>query len=142
MSAPAPAHSGPKGNVPRDGTSSAAVDPEHRLHWRLGPQGAGTVEYLYNAATNKFYFLELNPRLQVEHPVTEAITGVPLRLQEHAGNAVAGGHGNSTGSNAPDPYFLWLAREGRGCGGGGAPEAPSLGGPQPVDPKNLASKKG
>ena len=36
------------------------------------------MEYLYNAASNKFYFLELNPRLQVEHPVTEGLTGVNL----------------------------------------------------------------
>jgi biotin carboxylase/acetyl-CoA carboxylase carboxyltransferase component/biotin carboxyl carrier protein len=39
---------------------------------------AGTVEYLYNPATDGFYFLELNPRLQVEHPVTEMITNVNL----------------------------------------------------------------
>lgn len=38
----------------------------------------GTVEYLYNANENKFYFLELNPRLQVEHPVTEELTRVNL----------------------------------------------------------------
>ena len=38
----------------------------------------GTVEYLYNAASNKYYFLELNPRLQVEHPVTEGLTGANL----------------------------------------------------------------
>jgi acetyl-CoA carboxylase/biotin carboxylase 1 len=49
-----------------------------RLTQSIGYIGAGTVEYLYNAATNKYYFLELNPRLQVEHPVSEGITGVNL----------------------------------------------------------------
>ncbi|CAK9116028.1 unnamed protein product, partial [Durusdinium trenchii] len=49
-----------------------------RLTASIGYIGAGTIEYLYNATTNQFYFLELNPRLQVEHPVTEAITGVNL----------------------------------------------------------------
>jgi len=49
-----------------------------RLTKNIGYQGAGTVEYLYNADTNKYYFLELNPRLQVEHPVTEGITGANL----------------------------------------------------------------
>ncbi|GMH62235.1 hypothetical protein TrLO_g1502 [Triparma laevis f. longispina] len=39
---------------------------------------AGTVEYLYSEPDKKFYFLELNPRLQVEHPVTEMITRVNL----------------------------------------------------------------
>jgi len=49
-----------------------------RLTSSIGYIGAGTVEYLYNADTGKYFFLELNPRLQVEHPVTEGITGVNL----------------------------------------------------------------
>lgn len=49
-----------------------------RLTQNIGYIGAGTVEYLYNADTGNYYFLELNPRLQVEHPVTEGITNVNL----------------------------------------------------------------
>jgi len=44
----------------------------------VGYANAGTVEYLYSEPDEKFYFLELNPRLQVEHPVTEMITRVNL----------------------------------------------------------------
>ncbi|MCF6149773.1 MAG: pyruvate carboxylase [Candidatus Kuenenia sp.] len=39
---------------------------------------AGTVEFLLDTETNKFYFIEINPRIQVEHTVTEAITGIDL----------------------------------------------------------------
>jgi len=45
---------------------------------KVGYQNAGTVEYLYNESDQTYYFLELNPRLQVEHPVTEMITKVNL----------------------------------------------------------------
>ena len=44
----------------------------------VGYANAGTVEYLYSEEEAKFFFLELNPRLQVEHPVTEMITKVNL----------------------------------------------------------------
>ena len=49
-----------------------------RLGELVGYVSAGTVEYLYSHSDDKFYFLELNPRLQVEHPTTEMVSGVNL----------------------------------------------------------------
>jgi len=66
---------------------SPAVDPDLRaamgdaalrLARAIGYRSAGTVEFLLDDATREFFFLEVNTRLQVEHPVTEEVTGVDL----------------------------------------------------------------
>lgn len=62
----------------REAIEQAAV----RLARHLSYRGAGTAEFLVDATDFSFYFLELNARIQVEHPVTEAITGVDLVEQQ------------------------------------------------------------
>ena len=49
-----------------------------RLGRAIGYQSAGTVEFVFDSSTKQFYFLEVNTRLQVEHGVTEEITGIDL----------------------------------------------------------------
>src|SRR5687767_6044546 len=58
----------------RDALCDAAV----RMAREVGYDNAGTVEFLYDLDTREWYFIEMNPRIQVEHTVTEVITGIDL----------------------------------------------------------------
>jgi pyruvate carboxylase len=56
----------------------AICDAAVRLARKAGYFGAGTVEFLLDSETNAWYFIEVNPRIQVEHTVTEMVTGIDL----------------------------------------------------------------
>ncbi len=81
--------------------------------------GAGTLEYLYDEASNEFFFIEMNTRIQVEHPISEMITGIDL-VQEMirvCGGAPLSvtqdqitktGHAIEVRINAEDPHMQFM----------------------------------
>jgi len=98
------------GETLRVGMRAAAV----ALGLHLKYQGLGTVEFLVDAARSEFWFLEVNARIQVEHPVTEAVTGLDLvaeqiavaegrRLRLSQASVRLDGHAIECRINAEDP---------------------------------------
>jgi acetyl-CoA carboxylase biotin carboxylase subunit len=101
----------------------------------IGYENAGTIEYLVDESGENFYFMEMNTRIQVEHPVTEEVMGCELikeqiriaagmPLSKHVLNATPRGHSIECRINAEDPYNnftpspgkidLWYAPGGKG----------------------------
>ena len=87
-------------------------------------RGAGTLEYLYDEATNEFFFIEMNTRIQVEHPVSEMITGVDLvqemirvcggkKLSVTQEDVKRNGHAIEVRINAEDPLMQFLPWPGK-----------------------------
>jgi len=92
----------PAPNLPA-ATRRSMLEAAVKLGASVAYRSAGTVEFIYDAARDAFHFLEVNTRLQVEHPVTEAVTGLDLiecMLEVAAGR---------------DPDWQALAREPRGA---------------------------
>ena len=95
-----------------DKTRDNLLDKTVKMVEAIGYEGAGTVEYIYE--NGKFYFLEMNTRVQVEHPVTEVQTGIDIVKEQiwiaHSGQTAlkqndisARGHSIECRINAEDP---------------------------------------
>jgi len=103
----------------REAICTAAVDLTKGIDYR----GAGTVEFLYDPVDRRFYFIEMNTRIQVEHPVTEMLTGVDLvgeQLSIADGQGLtfdmppaASGHAIEFRINAEDPALGFQPNPGR-----------------------------
>jgi 3-methylcrotonyl-CoA carboxylase alpha subunit len=102
----------------RERLTRAALDVAGELRYR----GVGTVEFLVDGA-GRFHFLEMNTRLQVEHPVTELVTGIDLvrlqleiaaeqRLPRDASTVTARGHAIEARVYAEDPLRDFLPQAG------------------------------
>ncbi|QGX97070.1 acetyl-CoA carboxylase biotin carboxylase subunit [Roseovarius faecimaris] len=97
-----------------DAVRAKLCDSAVALAKAVNYQGAGTVEYLYDDATEEFYFIEMNTRIQVEHPCSEWITGLDLvaemiriagggKLRHAQSDIEARGHAIEVRLNAEDP---------------------------------------
>lgn len=104
----------------REAMTTTAVQLAQRLNYL----GVGTVEFVLDGDTGEFYFLEMNTRIQVEHPVTEMITGVDLVKQQIKIAAGARdlpeqreiesqGHAIECRINAEDPFNNFIPQPGR-----------------------------
>ncbi|HEU5416315.1 MAG TPA: biotin carboxylase N-terminal domain-containing protein [Streptosporangiaceae bacterium] len=82
----------------RSGLRARMLAAASRAGEAVGYRGAGTVEFLVDEAAQEFVFLEMNTRLQVEHPITELVTGTDLVEQQFR---VAAGADPSFGSHPP-----------------------------------------
>ena len=102
-------------------TRSDLLERTTKMVESIGYEGAGTVEYIYE--NGKFYFLEMNTRVQVEHPVTEVQTGIDIVKEQiwiaHSGETAlkqsdisARGHSIECRITAEDPYNNFMPSPG------------------------------
>ncbi|KIN63543.1 Biotin carboxylase [Sulfitobacter noctilucicola] len=115
---------------------AACLDEETRKHLcdtavslakAVNYVGAGTLEYLYDGVTKEFFFIEMNTRIQVEHPVTEMLTGTDLvqemihvcgggKLRQQQSDITRSGHAIEVRLNAEDPLMQFMPFPGQVTG--------------------------